>query len=266
MDSDLDERAPMHTSSGDLEWHLPPQFYFHPLFFPEELSQVENNIYFHKAPEVWLPHLRWREQPFWSTLKTASLLQWIRNCRTGQPDRAVCPSSPKSVPPVFVSSGFQSNPLYTSLSIKMWPAQALGFFPVGMAEPRVQDEGGCQTRGARVARDATLSHACQILCPIVVSTIKVCNPTFQFFIFPLCSESDTTNNKVTRCLASLGWIVHKNCSLLVRFNKVNELKGSICEKTNQKPFPSFLYKTCLKEYTCKLIPVYFYCTCERKGL
>jgi len=130
------------------------------------------------------------------------------NCSTGRIHKAVCPPSPKPVPPVLIPTLWAPDqpPLSPVYLQRCSQAQALCIFPSWAGRTRVWGKGGCQTGSARVV---------------------------GFF------------------------------HLLVRLKKINELKGSMWEKTKQ-PFPGFLYKTSVKKYTCKPILLYFYCTCERK--
>lgn len=111
----------------------------------------------------------------------------------------------------FQPSGLQISHFTTSLPVKVQLGPSSRHLPRWDGRTRVWGKGGHQTRGDRVARDATLSDACQILCPTVVLTIKVCNPTLHFFFFPLCLDCDTANNKIMYCYqtpwsVSLGWI------------------------------------------------------------
>lgn len=80
-----------------------------------------------------------------------------------------------------------------------------------MAEPGNGAKG--DVKQERGARDVALSHACWILCPTVVSNIKVRNPTLHSFF-----DSDTPNNKrsffyQTSCSAHLGWIFSFTCEV-----------------------------------------------------
>lgn len=144
------------------------------------------------------------------------VLQWgCVLCRQLQnrEDRQCCVSTQPQVCPsctCFNPLGSRSAHLTISLPLKLQQGPSCRLLPSWDGRTRIWGEWVCQMRGARVAGGATLSLACQVLCPAVVLTTEVCNPTLHFFCFPLCFDSDTPYNKIKYCYqppcsASLGW-------------------------------------------------------------
>lgn len=178
----------------------------------------------------------------------------------------MCPPSPKAVPLYsFHPPGLQVSPLYHHFIYK---DAARPKVQASSKQNKVMGQKGMPNKGGRVVKDNTLFFMSARTCFTSVHTMKASNHTLHFF-FSLSFESDIPNTKIRNCYQTpcfhfflVGF--SQNCSLLVRLQKVDELKGSAQEKANQKTFPSFLYKTLVKQHTCKLILLHCYCTCERK--
>lgn len=143
----------------------------------------------------------------------------------------MCPPSPKSVPLyLFHPSGLQVSPLYHHFIYKDAARPKVYTSSKPGQQNKVMGQKGMSNKGGSVVKDNMLFFMLAGTCFTSVHAIKVSNHMLHFF-FSLSFESDIPNTKIRNCYQTpcfhffvVGF--SQNCSLLVRLQKVNELKGS----------------------------------------